>query len=55
VDAPADAEAICAAIRAGRVQMRSEPLSVLRVGWIFSLMCLGGAIGRAKRVWPRRD
>jgi predicted metal-dependent phosphoesterase TrpH len=55
VDAPADPEAICAAIRAGRVQMRSEPLSVLRVGWIFSLMCVGGAIGRARRGWPRRD
>ena len=48
VEAEANADAICAAIRAGRVQVRSSALSMVRAGWLMSRMLLGGAIGRAR-------
>jgi predicted metal-dependent phosphoesterase TrpH len=47
VDAEAHPDAICGAIRAGRVQIRSQPLSTLRAGITFSKMLIGGALGRA--------
>jgi predicted metal-dependent phosphoesterase TrpH len=46
VDAEPDAAAICEAIRAGRVEVRTEPLSTLRAGWCFARMLAGGARGR---------
>ena len=46
VDAPADADAICAAIRAGQVVVRSRPLSWPRAAWTMIRMTLGG-LGRA--------
>lgn len=49
VDAPAEADAICAAIRAGRIEVRAAPLPPLKAGWMFALMLAGGAIG-----WIRR-
>jgi predicted metal-dependent phosphoesterase TrpH len=49
VDAPADADAICEAIRAGRVTVHAEPLSSVRAARLFSLMCLGGLQGRLGR------
>jgi predicted metal-dependent phosphoesterase TrpH len=45
VDAPADPDAICAAIRAGRVQVRSRPFSWPRAVWTMARMGIGG-IGR---------
>ncbi|MBK5298524.1 MAG: PHP domain-containing protein [Vicinamibacteria bacterium] len=45
VDAPADADAICAAIRAGRVVVRSRPLSWSRALWTMARMEIGG-LGR---------
>ena len=45
VDAPADADAICAAIRAGHVVVRSEPISWPRAVWTMARMELGG-LGR---------
>jgi len=42
VDAPADADAICAAIRAGRVQVTSRPLSWRQAIWTVARMELGG-------------
>ena len=45
VDAPADADAICDAIRAGRVELRSSALPVWRAGWIFVRMVVAGFIG----------
>lgn len=48
VDAPPDADAICEAIRAGRVEVRSRPHSLVRAVWIFSRMLGGGAIGRLR-------
>jgi predicted metal-dependent phosphoesterase TrpH len=51
VDAPPDADAICAAIRAGRVDVRSSALSMLGAGWIFSRMLLGGVVGRLRAVF----
>lgn len=47
VDAPAEANAICAAIRAGRVQVKSRPLSWPRAIWTMARMELGGW-GRAR-------
>lgn len=42
VDAPADADAICTAIRAGRVVVRSRPLSWPRAVWTMARMGIGG-------------
>lgn len=53
VEADAEADAICEAIRAGRVQVRSSALSVVRAGWLISRMLLGGAIGRLRALVRR--
>lgn len=42
VDAPPEADAICAAIRAGRVIVRSRPLSWPRAAWNLARMEIGG-------------
>ena len=54
VDVPSDAgaNAICAAIRGGRVELRSTPLSTLRAVSIFGRMELFGRIGRLRRSPP---
>ena len=49
VDAAPDADAICDAIRAGKVQVRSSALPSLQAAWTFSEMLAGGAVG-----WFRR-
>jgi predicted metal-dependent phosphoesterase TrpH len=49
VDAPRNAGAICDAIRAGRVEVRSTPLSAPRAASYFLLMLAGGVIGRFRR------
>ena len=54
VDAAPDPDAICAAIRAGRVELRSSALPSFRAAWIFSRMLLGGAVGRARALLGRR-
>jgi predicted metal-dependent phosphoesterase TrpH len=46
VDADPHPDAICEAIRAGRVQIRSQPLSTLRAGVTFGKMLIVGALGR---------
>jgi predicted metal-dependent phosphoesterase TrpH len=48
VDAEPNADAICAAIKAGRVQVRSEALSTVRAVWVFGRMLLFGLIGRLR-------
>ena len=48
VDAPADADAICEAIRAGRVEVQSSALSTLRAAGFFTGMLLGGVIGQIR-------
>ena len=48
VDAPADADAICEAIRAGRVELRSSPLPIWRAAWIFAWMVVAGVIGKIR-------
>lgn len=48
VDAARDPDAICAAIRAGRVQVRASALGSIRAGWIFGRMLAGGAVGRLR-------
>jgi hypothetical protein len=47
VDADPHPDAICDAIRAGRVEIRSAPLSSLRAGLIFTKMAIAGGLGRA--------
>ena len=49
VDAEPDADAICHAIRAGRVDLRSTPLPSLRAVQLFAGMCWGGLRGRLGR------
>ena len=59
VEAKPDADAICEAIRAGRVEIRSTALPTVRAGWILSRMLLGGVVGRIRallgRAPPRRE
>jgi predicted metal-dependent phosphoesterase TrpH len=50
VDAPAEPDAICAAIRAGRVEVRMARLSLLTAVSHFARMCFVGAVGRAQRL-----
>jgi predicted metal-dependent phosphoesterase TrpH len=45
VDAGPDPDAICDAIREGRVEVRSSALSTVRAVWTFGRMLGGGAIG----------
>ena len=49
VDAPRNADAICDAIRAGRVEVRSTALSIPRAAAFFLLMVGGGFIGRFRK------
>jgi predicted metal-dependent phosphoesterase TrpH len=51
VDAEPTADAICAAIRAGRVEVRSEALSAVRAAWVFGRMLLYGLVGRVRARW----
>jgi predicted metal-dependent phosphoesterase TrpH len=53
VDAPPDADAICDAIRAGRVEVRTEPVATLRAAALFTRMCWGGLKGRTLRRMTR--
>jgi len=48
VEAERDVDAICSAIRQGRVEVRSRALSSGRAAWIMARMLLGGAAGRAR-------
>ena len=45
-DAEPHPDAICEAIRAGRVELRTEPLSSARAALIFAKMSIVGALGR---------
>jgi hypothetical protein len=53
VDAPRDADAICDAIRAGRVEVRTEPLPTLKAAALFTRMSWDGFKGRTLRRSPR--
>jgi len=53
VDAAPEPDAICEAIRAGRVQVRTAPLPPWRAGWFFARMLIGGL--RARRRRPRHE
>lgn len=54
VDAPPEASAICEAIRAGRVQVRSTALPSLRAALLFGAAAVLGAVGRARRLMRGR-
>ncbi|HEY7497469.1 MAG TPA: PHP domain-containing protein [Vicinamibacterales bacterium] len=49
VDAAPNADAVCDAIRAGRVSVRTEPLSTVSAATLFTAMCWGGLKGRLGR------
>ena len=49
VDAAPEADAICDAIRGGRVTVHASPLSTLRAGQLFTRMCWGGVVGRLRK------
>jgi predicted metal-dependent phosphoesterase TrpH len=53
VDADPSADAICEAIRAGRVEVRMRPSSFVDIAWIFGRMCLRGGYGRVRRLFRR--
>ncbi|HYN09066.1 MAG TPA: PHP-associated domain-containing protein [Vicinamibacterales bacterium] len=46
VDAEPDPDAICEAIRAGRVEVRTEPIGLRRAGLTITRMVIGGLLGR---------
>ena len=50
VDAEPHPDAICNAIRSGRVRIRSQPLSTLRAGLTFGRMAIAGVLGRTRKV-----
>jgi predicted metal-dependent phosphoesterase TrpH len=50
VDAEPERDAICEAIRLGRVTVHTSPLSAVRAADLFTRMCWGGVKGR---LWPR--
>lgn len=49
IDAERDPDAICEAIRGGRVEVRREALSIARAARIFAKMSWGGLMGRFGR------
>jgi predicted metal-dependent phosphoesterase TrpH len=49
VNSEPSADGICAAIKAGRVEVRTEPLSMVRAASLFGGMCWGGLKGRVSR------
>jgi predicted metal-dependent phosphoesterase TrpH len=53
VDAAPDPDAICAAIRCGRVELRTTPLPALRAAALFGTVAVLGLIGRGRRWWRR--
>lgn len=54
VDAAPDANAICEAIRAGRVEIRTRPLSVFRAAHHFAAMLFSGMVGRVRQARSER-
>ena len=54
VDAEPAADAICTAIKAGRVEVRSEALSTVQAGWVFGRMLLYGLIGKIRSNFRRQ-
>jgi predicted metal-dependent phosphoesterase TrpH len=54
VDAPPEADAICAAIKAGRVTVEMQPLPAALAALHFARMSVVGLVGRAQRLLGRR-
>jgi predicted metal-dependent phosphoesterase TrpH len=52
VQAEPTADAICDAIRLGRVEVRTTPLSHRDTAWTFARMLMGGVRGRLRRLVP---
>jgi len=54
VNADPDPDAICDAIRAGRVEVRTEPVGLGRAGLTLTRMAIGGLLGRADLIGGRQ-
>jgi predicted metal-dependent phosphoesterase TrpH len=50
VESDPDPDAICEAIRTGRVEVRTEPIGLGRAGLTLTRMVIGGLLGRADRM-----
>jgi hypothetical protein len=48
VDADPDRDAICDAIRRGRVEVRTQPIPLRRAAWTMTRMAVGGLLGRLR-------
>lgn len=53
VDAAPEPDAICRAIREGRIELRTQPLSIRLAGWHFAGMLWTGAMGLVRRAYNR--
>jgi predicted metal-dependent phosphoesterase TrpH len=53
VDAEPEPDAICDAVRAGRVEVKSSPLPELKAAQLFTTMCIRGLLGRVRSGAPR--
>ena len=53
VDAAPDPDAICRAIREGRIELRTRPLSTVLAARHFGAMLISGAVGLLRRYNPR--
>lgn len=54
VDATAEPDAICDAIRAGRVELCTQPLRELQAAGLFAKIVLGGLRGKTARLFGQR-
>jgi predicted metal-dependent phosphoesterase TrpH len=54
VDAAPEPDAICRAIREGRVELRTEPLTTVQAGLHFGGMLFTGAMGLLRRAYNRK-
>ncbi len=55
VDAAADAGAICAAIRAGCVQVQSQPITLRRAITHYGDLSMAGVVKTLRQLWPQAE
>jgi predicted metal-dependent phosphoesterase TrpH len=55
VDADASVESICAAIREGRVDICSQPISLVRAAWLFGDLTVAQAGKTWRNLWPATE
>jgi predicted metal-dependent phosphoesterase TrpH len=55
VDAARSPDAICEAIRKGKVSVESAPLTLLQAMWLFAKILPSGVMGTARNTWLTRQ